>query len=369
MSSNNIHPHYENGYHLQHITQVAPVDQYDASHGLFGELIDPAIVLQGLQLSDHVGRLDDPTAAMATQAMHSFLCSDLQEIVIEFDNSTPYPIVVRWLNEKGLCYPHFQFTLEAFSQQVQYSRLGHLFVLTIRIPDDEPEQLLGAYRIRMPLPSGSPHCVLVEPDPTVEAATAFHMEAMLADPQDALMVACASLDPVGAGPQQPALMRTIQTLHTILTNLQTDPDNPKFRSLRLSNPKVQKTIASSWGARQVLQLVGFRDESIHDEPHLVLAPHHQSFSRLPQALEVLESSLMPRSQPGFVAELAPTPPWQGPVLNSTTTSARAFGSGGTNFLSDDEKWARAERNRGRRGGGRRRPEPGNAPSSNGRWGR
>lgn len=364
-NTNNVHPHYQNGYHLQHITQIATVEHCDGSHGLFGELLDPAIVLQGLHLSDNVGRLDDPTAAMATQAMHSFLCStNTQEVVIEFDNTTPHPIVLRWLDEKGLCYPHFQWTLEPFSQKVQYSRLGDLFVLSVRLQGGE-EQLLGAYRIRMPLTSGSAHYILIEQDPTADDLNAFHMEEILADKtgQDEIMVACACLDD---GSKSTA---TLQTLSTILGNIQKDPDNAKFRSLRLSNPKVQKTIAFNGGARQLLHSVGFREDK--DKEHLVLLENTQddTTSRLTQVISFLEQ-LKVRSQPGFVAELAPPVPWQGPVLNSTTTSARSFGSGnGTSFLSDDEKWKRAERNRGRRGGGGRRPSPGSAPSSNGAWGR
>ena len=363
---NNTHPHYRDGYHLQHITQIAAVDHYDPSHGLFGELIDPSIVLQGLHLSDHVGRLDDPTAARATQAMHSFLCDDLQEIMIEFDNATPVPLILRWMDEKGICYPHFQWTLEAFSSKVQYSRLGHLFVLSRVSPDDGEEQLLGAYRIRMPLPSGSPHYLRVEPDPTHEDELRFHVEALLADPSghDELIVASAALDPVASPQQSAVLTKTIPTLSTIVHNLRQHPDDPKFRSLRLSNPRVQKTIGSSWGARHLLHCIGFRETS--DSHSLVLESPAEP-ERWNRAFQLLDQ-LKRRCQPGFVAELAAPPPWQGPVLTSTTT--RTFGSGsGTNFLSDEEKWQRAERNRQRRGRAGRRPQPGQAPSSNGRWGR
>lgn len=353
---------YQNGYNLRNITQVAQVDQYEASHGLFGELIDPHIVLQGLRMSDHVGQVDDPTAAQASQATHSFSCStSSEEVCIEFENTTLLPVVLRWMDEKGLCYPNFQWTLEACSSKVQYSRLGHLFVLSIQVNGEE--QLLGAYRIRMSLPSESAHYILIEQNP-VPNQFEYHLEAVLVDPssEDELIVASASLDTVGAGSNAKALAGTIKILSKIIGNITKDPDNPKFRSLRLSNPTVQKNIASSWGARKLLQSVGFR---VQDD-QLVLGTINSD--RLKQASKLLHR-LTTRAQPGFVAELAPHPPWQGPVLNSSSTQARNFGSGGTHFLSDEEKWKRAERNRRRRGRGGRKPRPGNAPSSNGRWGR
>ncbi|CAB9524826.1 expressed unknown protein [Seminavis robusta] len=361
--------------HLEWITSAALVELLEASHGVFGELIEPSLVLQGLALSDNVGRLDDPQSALATQAMHSFSISssgDNPEIKVEFDNTTPHALSLRWMDEEGRAFVNG--TVEPFSSMVRYSRCGHLFLVSAVIAPQN-EQLLGGYRVRMPCPSGSSHQLLIEEEnASGSTSPMFRLESLIADPtgHDELVIAAAALDSVGAGPQHAACSKTVKTLHTIFRNLLAHPDDPKYQSLRISNPKVQTTLLQNGAARQMLYCTGFR-ENVNDD-HWIWKSNanlHAIPARLEQASKLLQF-LLERSQPGFVAELALTPVWQGPILNSSLTNAntRGFGAAGsTHFLSDDEKWDRAERNRQRRGRGGRKPTPGSAPSSNGRWGR
>lgn len=404
-----------NGYRLHHIitsASVAPVTQYDDSRGLFGELLEPTLILEGLKVSDHAGKIDDPHLASATQAMHSFRCNtedENQHAYIEFANETPYPVILRWMDERGTCFPQYTWTIDRFSSKIQFAHLGHLFLLCIRRQqksqeegdvsggggekeeeeEEEEEQLLGAYRVRMCLPSGSAHYVLIEQDPTTSTEE-FVMENRLVDPsgKDDMVLACASLDPVSVNATKTEvvtrnLTKTIKTLHTVVSNLQKDPHEPKFRSLRLSNSTVQKTIGNSLGAQHLLYGIGFRSDILEDHLVLPVETNEQQLllentihdnndkqqQRLDQAHELLQQ-LVTRNQPGFVPELAASkPPWIPPVLNSTLTNATSFGSPRNDWITDDEKWKRAMMRRGRRSSARTPPTLGNAPSSNGPWGR
>jgi hypothetical protein len=367
------------------ITRAAPVKLYNESHGLFGELIDPQVVLQALRMSDNVGKLDDPGSAEAVQALHSFSCSEAADVVVEFDNITNYTIQVRWMDERGNNTPNSRWNVYPLSSIVRLARPGHLFVVTVLLESSSSsssshgeEMLFGAYRVRMSLPSGSPHCIIVEQQHDGAAEDSlFFFQAILTDDtdQDTLVVAAEALDPVGAGSNHSALEKTISSLSTICNNILQNPaDNKKFRSLRVLNPKVQQQIVASWGAMHLLHILGFQEtldghyltlkEEAPNNPH----HHHKSLERAAQLLEQLHL----RSKPGFVAEVAPIPPWHGPVLTSSFR-AHTFSTRGSNFLTEDERWNRTERNvgrRGRRGGGGHRPfNRGSAPSSNGAWGR
>ena len=177
------------------------------------------------------------------------------------------------------------------------------------------------------------------------------------------------------------------TLQTVVSNLRKDPHELKFRSLRLSNSTVQKTIGNCFGAQHLLYGIGFRSDIQEDHLVLPVETNEQQLllentkddnkgtqqQRLDQAHELLQQ-LVTRSQPGFVPELAVSkPPWIPPVLNSTLTNSTSFGSSRHYWITDDEKWKRAMMRRGRRSSARGRvrepPTLGNAPSSNGPWGR
>jgi hypothetical protein len=380
---------------ITRITDFAKAELFNHSHGLFGELIAPDIVLKGLRLTDNVGRLDDPDAALATQAVHSFTTVQQQggneEVIVEFDNATSFPMMVRWMDQRGQNLPHQEWRLDPLTSLVRVSGLGHVFIISVMPPFsiDHQESVIGAYRILMQPPSGSPHRIVMEEafDDAVDSsssttnnngvksssdinATIFLVESILTDSTgyDELVIAAESLDPVEAGAHQESRAKTISTLRTILSNIQKHPQEHKFRTLRISNHKVQSQIISSWGAMQFLTHLGFENSG---DDHLTLSEQQTDWPLFEKASTLLDQ-LNARCQPGFVAELAPPTPWDRPALSSSVVAAHGgfHIRSGTHFLSDDEKWARAERNLGRRGTRRgRRPNPGFAPSSNGPWGR
>jgi hypothetical protein len=82
------------------------------------------------------------------------------------------------------------------------------------------------------------------------------------------------------------------------------------------------------------------------------------------------SILLSRTDPSFIADIALPTPWQEAVLTNGSSGRRRRRGSGMGFITDDERWARAERvNRNRRNGRGRRPNRGDAPSSRGNWGR
>ncbi|OEU08409.1 hypothetical protein FRACYDRAFT_271678 [Fragilariopsis cylindrus CCMP1102] len=103
-----------------------------------------------------------------------------------------------------------------------------------------------------------------------------------------------------------------------------------------------------------------------------------------QALELLQI-LLDRTQSTFIQELAQPTPWTPSICitaASSSSDSAMDNNGGRNrnwgdpnrqrrgFISDEEKWNRADRSaKNRRNGRGRRPNPGEAPSSKGKWGR
>lgn len=62
----------------------------------------------------------------------------------------------------------------------------------------------------------------------------------------------------------------VNTLGKFIGNVRKDPAEPKYRKIRLSNEMVRNRVASVPGAVDLLRAVGFEDETIDGEPHLVL---------------------------------------------------------------------------------------------------
>jgi hypothetical protein len=362
------------------IRQPAVVDLCDESHGVFGELLEPNPIVEVLQnYEERVGQIDDPSAASAMTALHSLYCTetgDSNGIIVEFENATRLPIKVRWMDEKG--HNASFLTVEPFSTVVQWARPGYLYLLTVFVNPNE-ELLLGAYRTLMPLPSGSPHCLLIlEGQQHVQSASvstagagtvnqylpAFKLENVLNDDDthtDALHVAAAGLDPARGSQSSHPLPKTLQTLSTLVKNILDHPDDVKYQTLRLSNAKVNHHLVECPSAMYMLHALGFRQE---DDDHLIAPQPDRNVFR--KALDLLELLLV-RSASDFVAELAPRPGWQHPPLSSQVSQAQW--SAGTHFITPEERWARIERWSSTRGRHGRRPDPGNAPSSRGTWGR
>lgn len=365
---------------LRNILHIAAnVQLFDEANGVFGELILPDVVLTSLNFQENVGALGDPHAAQAVTALQSRTYSG-GEIALEIDNTCANQQVrVRWINEQGHNPSTHVWTVHASATFVQYSRPGHLFLLSILVGTQE--WVLGAYRPVRALPSGSPHCLLIQQEEQGVMSNAFLLELLLADTQDSLMVAASALDPVGFSDK-----KTVPMLHTIVSNVIQQPSEERYHKLRMSNRSVEHHIASAWGALHLLHLLGFRETNIvveqkgsndsndnqaTTEAYLVLAntPSESQLGLFRQAKEVLEV-LLKRADPHFVAELADPPPWQTPLVSSSSGGALSshWNTRGTHFVTPDERWARTER-RGRGGRRPRRPDPGNAPSSRGTWGR
>jgi len=358
---------------LRNTLQIAAnTHLYDEANGVFGELISPEVVLSSLNFEENVGSLDDPTAAQAVTTLQSRTYAG-GEIVLEIDNTcVNQQVRVRWMDEHGHNPSTHVWTIEPSSTFVQYSRPGHLFLLSVLVGTQE--WALGAYRPVRTLPSGSPHFILIQQEEGV--TDSFLLELLLADSEDSLMVAASALDPVGFPDK-----KTVPMLHTIVTNVIKEPSEEKYHKLRLSNRSVQHHLVSALGALQLLHLLGFREtelpveETKHrdsnqaTEEYLVLqsTPTEAQLVVFKRAKEILEV-LVSRADPHFVAELAEPPPWQTPLLSSGGALSSHWNTRGTHFVTPDERWARTER-RGRGGGRPRRPDPGNAPSSRGTWGR
>jgi hypothetical protein len=314
----------------------------------------------------------------------------------------------------------------------QYCRPGDFFLFSFVDREDVAEDLfsddqlseetvVGAYRPLRPLPSGKFHSIVVsqqrhqdQPDPqheekgksvtNADSATADDddeedmviLESVLIDSYDALCVAAASMDPTNQKGRNSTGV-TVKLVHKILSNLLNHPNDDRYRTLRLSNAKLQAHVFSSEGALQFLTMAGFERQTRQQPPRnptgsvendpvtteqeegLLICPDDRTLDeeervglvetrvRAVQLLDVLVS----RALPSFVPELAPPTPWETPRrLLGPASVNRSGGSRRGMFLSDEERWARAERvARSRRSGRSRRPAPGSAPSSRGSWGR
>ena len=352
------------------IQVAANVQIYDEGNGIFGELISPQEVLSSFALEENVGDVSQSALTPLQSRLYAG-----GEIVLEFDNTClSHKVRIRWINEHGHTPATHVWTVEPGSMFVQCSRPGHVFLLSILVGTQE--QALAAYRPVRTLPSGSPHCILIQQEEGL-ADDCFLLELLLSNSEDSIMVAASALDHALGFSDR----KTVPMLHTIVTNVMKQPSEEKYHKLRMSNRTIQNHIVSAWGALRLLHLLGFRetklkvegtvdskDDDIIEEflvlPNTLVDAQLDVFKRSKEILEML----ITRADPHFVAELAEPPPWQTPLVTSGGALSSHWNTRGTHFMTPDERWARTERNR--RGGRRpRRPNPGNAPSSRGRWGR
>jgi hypothetical protein len=245
----------------------------------------------------------------------------------------------------------------------------------------------------------------------------YYIENVLTDPFDVCVTAAAVLDPANNNSDDIISSTsnnrtTIELLNTILSNIIRHPYEEKYHRLRISNSKIQRYLISSWAAMQFLTVAcGFEqqqqqqymeeerdndddDTNVDDwlvaptsSPSMMISAEeivalHEIRT---QALELLQI-LLDRTQSTFIQELAQPTPWTPSICITTASSSSSDSAvdddGGRNrtwgdpnrqrrgFISDEEKWNRADRNaKNRRNGRGRRPNPGEAPSSKGKWGR
>ena len=387
----------------------------NGSNGLFGEWLDGKQVLDLLKSSEelskdsNVGKPKTFPFKLASQshaALTTFWDVNAKKLVsphempLEIFNSTRQcHIRIRWLDEDGKFYPWlYQWNIPPSSTYEQYTKPGHLFLISMidRTASDE-EIILAAYRTKRALPSLSPHCIYIYDDDHGYNNGGLCLEMMLlADESkvDALSVAVSDLDHHHETIQDRIRIQKVVTLlQTIISNLLKNPDEEKFQQLRMGNSKI-KSLTNEWGAMEILNLIGFTkqrrrrksnkkensdddDDSIMmEEEYLILSKGRMLVSVCQSALDVLEI-LAHRLEPNFIPDLAPPTPWQEVSVSSTGSGGGGglllsnWNNDGTRgFLTEDERWARAERLVGLRSSGRaRRPNPGEAPSSRGKWGR
>jgi hypothetical protein len=318
---------------------AAPVKIYDEYHGVYGQIIEPSTVLEALEHSELIGKLDDPKAAKAITALHSFICppqnsGSSSEILLEVDNSTSHVMKIRWMDEHGKNPLSHEWSIEPLSTYIQYTKPGHLFLLSIIL--DLNECLLGAYRAFKTLPSENPHCLVIQED-SVDDSIIF--ETMLTDQTkyDALVVYAAALDPVAGEKHE----KTLLNLSKIVDNILTHPEDDKYLTLRLSNKTMQNHILPSWGAMHMLSLLGFHTDA-NDPDHVTLSKNNVDLALFHRASEILKL-LCSRASPDFVAELASPVPWQPPIFTSGSSPSSHWNFQGTHFITPEERWARTER--------------------------
>jgi hypothetical protein len=378
---------------LQSLHSVADVQILDESHGLFGELYDGRQVLEALletaSTEENVGTPHSKGMVLRSQdyAPTTFLSSKGQpvtphEMPLEVHNTSNSILRLRWMDTRGAHRPAtHQWDIPPSSTFEQYTQPGHLFLLSIVNADCE--QLLGAYRPKRALPSLTPHVLLVQGIMRMGETTTTTMllETLLLDESkfDALAVAAADLDHHhDSCVDRDTLEQTIHLLQTIVRNVLKHPKEKKYHKLRCSNETMRRYLVESWGAMELLRLVGFVPTSVPtddgdegSEDCLVLSTptSKRTEAMCQQALQLLEL-LQTRVAPTFVADLAPPTPWQSSLVGTTAGGGHAWLHSQRGFITPDERWARAERVASlRRSGAARRPAPGEAPSSRGNWGR
>jgi hypothetical protein len=350
------------------------------------------------------------------------------EIPVQVHNSLQEEttiVRIRWISKDGYySQPSHTWNLcsgsttkmdnAANKNWIQYCSPGDFFLFSIitkgkhnsSSTKSEEETILGAYRPLRPLPSGLFHSIVIGKEEG-QTHDNYVIEIAINDTYDALCVAAASLDPYyqHSHDDKKTLATRIKFLTTILTNLVQHPNEQRYQKLKLSNPKIQ-TLIQSWSAMQILALIGFerrsstdninRHEQTEEKEEILIVPKdlddyttttssmytspvstseetnviQTTRSLALQLLEILSS----RCSPSFVHDLAPPTPWEPSQSTAGGSNNQRWGetrdSRRRGFITDEERWARAERvAQNRRSGRGRRPDPGNAPSSRGKWGR
>ena len=366
------------------------VELYDETDGIFGELIDAhhiALAIREDSLKATVGTPKVPSCPPII--LRSMQYNDNNdEVPLEIDNMSSNILRVRWIDQEGKCPSETHaWTVRPSSVFQQITRAGHLFIIsTMGHAEQEDlfdsqnlnEKLLGAYRPKRQLPSKSPHNLLVENNPDAEGS--LIMEVLLLDGSkyDAQVVASALLDDMHKIRSREDCHSTLEVLSAIIQNILLHPTEPKYCKLRLENKKIHKSIATVWPALEFLRATGFQNDRIQsaqDDSHFfeefLIFPKcpldAKSIERLNNAIQLLQI-LNSRHQDDFIEDIAPRTPWQEPIPVVSHASSR-WGQRSLHFITDEERWHRAELNRQRRGRAGRPPNPGEAPSSRGAWGR
>mmetsp|Transcript_12903 Transcript_12903/g.27829 ORF Transcript_12903/g.27829 Transcript_12903/m.27829 type:complete len:424 (+) Transcript_12903:27-1298(+) len=421
--------YYHDGAIFPHLTQAANTVVYDQSDGIFGELLDaPTVLASSLPSSSSSAAAAQNTVPSGSNLLEDQSAQRQQlrsvqygypdnrspstDIPVRFYNYSSSFVRIRWVDAQGIDNNNappdhnHTWTLAPNEELGQRTTAGHVFVLSVILmsngeadqrglfgTNESREAVLGAFRPKRSLPSGSHHSVQVHHgDVSVHSEhdgnsiCSFILEVVLSDKTcyDALVVASYWLDREIISKQ--IREDAVKTLHKIISNIIKDPTNKKYRKLRLSNGFISKNIGRHWSAMEFLRVLGFRKQKmINDQPgdqpgdreeeYLIAenVPDDSELSIHKRGVNLLEQ-VHSRCQPGFLADLAPPTPWDEPVIldhggGRDANGGRWGNAGSTHFITPEDRWARADRARRFRGRAGPRPSPGNAPSDRGRWGR
>lgn len=351
---------------------------YDASDGIFSDVYDAStVVASHLQQSD-TNQIADQQQELAQLRSIQYDGGEDSNIAIKFYNYSSTFVTIRWLDHKGQYSPSHTWILAPNEEINQQSSAGHIFVLSVPTNGSD-ESVLGAFRPKRTLPSGTHHSIQVHDGDN--DSSDYILEVILSHRYDALVVSSFWLNRniVMKQTRQDAT-KTLKILHKIVSNVIQNRSNLTFRKFRLSNDTVKRYICN-WAVLEYLRVLGFQKKTIandqqEEEEYLIAedTPDDTTLALYVRGLSLIEI-LQSRCQPGFVADLAPPTPWDEQITLNDNSSRRGRGggrwgtAGSTNMMNPDDRWARVERARNFRRSACPRPAPGNAPSDRGRWGR
>ena len=144
----------------------------------------------------------------------------------------------------------------------QQTTAGHIFILSIPTSGGD-ESVLGAFRPKRMLPSGTHHSVQVHDGDT--ESSDYILEVILSHRYDALVVSSFWLNRniVMKQTRQDAT-KTLNILHKIVSNVIQERSNETFRKLRLSNDTVKRYICN-WAVLEYLRVLGFQKKTLTNE--------------------------------------------------------------------------------------------------------
>ncbi|ONM21722.1 Plant UBX domain-containing protein 2 [Zea mays] len=120
-----------------------------------------------------------------------------------------------------------------------------------------------------------------------EVAVSEHLDGCLASAGGARACASAYL---AADPPPPAA--SVEVVKRLLGNLLREPENDKFRRVRLSNPRIKEAVADREGGMELLEAVGFRVRDEGGEPFAVMneVPRDARLNGIRRAVLLLEGA-------------------------------------------------------------------------------
>jgi len=268
---------------------------YDASDGIFSDIYDASNVV-----ASYLQQSSAQQVIQQLRSIHHYEGGEDNNIEIKFYNYSSTFVTIRWLDNKGQYSPSHTWSLAPNEELNQQTAAGHIFVLSVSNGSDEA--VLGAFRPKRTLPSGTHHSVQVHDG---DNESSYILEVILSHDYDALVVSSFWLNRniVMKQTRQDAT-KTLNILH-IVSNVVQDRSNETFRKLRLSNDTVKKYVCN-WAAMEYLRVLGFQKKMIandqqEEEEYLIAVdvPDDTTLALYVRGLSLIEI-LQSRCQPGLL---------------------------------------------------------------------